>query len=349
MLWEQKETATWNELSEVLRLDPAWGSDPLTQEEAELDIRNSGFLLRELDDKWRFVHRSISEYFAARAEVDRLQAGERPRYVPTDGYRLFLTELLARYWLESGEPPIPPRAWLIARGDEVRSNQWSLLAAATKMLPEGVSVTLSGIDAVKSEENLAWAQTNFNSVSLTISAGYVTFTKCKFTNCQIVVIENPETVTDFADCTYYNTTLRFSVFPDWITPHDISGGRGTAEVPIAVLDFSRAVEGGADVYVGGVKWSLCERDLYLFVECTKRLRGKVYAHNFLRGAYANELERLLPSLIKRQFVEEDSSRQSHQLNWSSRGRALVTRLRSHPVSAQAELAALFLERDAEIS
>jgi hypothetical protein len=250
MLWEQKESATWNELSGILRLDPAWGEHPLTQEEAEVDIRNSGFLLRELDDQWRFVHRSILEYFAARAEVDRLRAGERPRNIPTDGYRLFLTELLARLWLDSGEPPIPPRAWIISRGDEVRANQWSLLAAASKLLPEGASVTVSDIDSLKSEEDLAWAGTNFKSVSFTISAGYVTFTRCNFSNCQIVVTENPQIVTDFERCAYQNTTFKYSVFPGWITPYDVSSTRGTVDVPVAVWDFSRAVEEGAKVFVG---------------------------------------------------------------------------------------------------
>lgn len=238
MLWEGKESAAWNELAEVLRRGPDWGDNPLTYEEAELDIRNSGFLFREVDDKWRFVHRSILEYFAARAEVDRLQAGERPRYIPTDGYRWFLTELLARHWLEFGEPPFPPRAWLISRGDEVRANQWSLLAAASKMLPESALVTLSGIESLRLSEDFAWAATNFSSVSVSISAGHIVFSGCRFSNCEIELPENSQAVTTFEDCTYQNTSLRFVVVPDWTTPYDAASTRGVVDVPVAAWEFS---------------------------------------------------------------------------------------------------------------
>ncbi len=48
MLWEEKESASWSDISEVLRHGPDWGNNPLTHEEAELDIRNSGFLVRDL-------------------------------------------------------------------------------------------------------------------------------------------------------------------------------------------------------------------------------------------------------------------------------------------------------------
>ena len=111
MLWQGLDSASWGELADALREDEKWRDNPLTQEEAELDIRNSGFLVRELDDRWRFAHRSILEYFAARAENKRLGSGERPRPIPTDGYRLFLTVLLARSWFDKGEPPLPTYAW----------------------------------------------------------------------------------------------------------------------------------------------------------------------------------------------------------------------------------------------
>ena len=200
MLWEGRESASWSDLSEALRRAPEWGNNPLTHEEAELDIRNSGFLVRDLDDKWRFVHRSILEYFAARLEVLRLSSGERPRYIPTDGYRLFLTELVARHWLHSGKSPFPARAWLVARGDDVRSNQWSLLAAASKVLPPGRSVELAGIESLKLAGDFAWAATNFRAISLTIEDGRHVFNKCKFTNCQLIIGRAP--ILDFPGCEF---------------------------------------------------------------------------------------------------------------------------------------------------
>ncbi len=66
MLWQQVDSETWSYLREVLRKSPEWTSAPLTEEEVDTDIRNSGFLVRDLDDRYRFIHRSIMEYFAAR-------------------------------------------------------------------------------------------------------------------------------------------------------------------------------------------------------------------------------------------------------------------------------------------
>ena len=340
MLWEGRESASWSDLSEALRHDPDWGNNPLTHEEAELDIRNSGFLVRDLDDKWRFVHRSILEYFAARLEVVRLSSGERPRYIPTDGYRLFLTELLARHWLDSGISPFAPRSWLVSRGDDVRSNQWSLLAAASQVLPDGASVELAGIDSLKLAGEFAWAATKFRSISLTIEDGRNYFNRCKFTNCQMT-INGTAPVLDFRNCEFQETTLKFTEMPNWVTPYDPSSVRSAAGVPFAVWDLAMAVEAGGNVYVGNRKWSLRASELELFLECERRLRGKTYKHNFLRGAKSAELEALLPSLIQNRFVEEDLSRQSHQLTWTSQGRTISTRLRTDPVSAQADIATLF--------
>ena len=54
-----------------------------------------------------------------------------------------------------------------------------------------------------------------------------------------------------------------------------------------------------------------------------------------------QLEAVLPALIQKGLVEEDPSRQGHQLTWSSEGRATVTRLSTDPVRAQEEVASLF--------
>jgi hypothetical protein len=340
MLWGSQESAPWSELSEALRANPEWGNNPLTQEEAELDIRNSGFLVRDLDDRWRFNHRSILEYFAARAELSRLASGERPRYVPTDGYRLFLCELIAKHWLMEGQPPLYGNAWHISRGREVLANQWSLLAAATSVLPEGRSVALSGASNIESESGVRWSATHFNRLALTVVSGHVEFTGCTFSDSRINARMDRDAILIFEDCKFVDTTLHFLTFPGWTTVFDATNPQAI-DVPVAVLDFSSYVEAGATVRIGDSSWTLGRAQLAIFLECARRLKGKTYKHNFLRGAYAQQLEGVLPSLIQAGLVDEDSSRQAHQLTWTSRGRALSTKLRTDPMAAQAEVAALF--------
>jgi hypothetical protein len=340
MLWSSRESAPWSELAEALRANPDWGNNPLTQEEAELDIRNSGFLVRDLDDKWRFNHRSVLEYFAARAELSRLILGERPRYIPTDGYSLFLTELIARYWLSEGTPPLSANAWQISRGSEVLANQWSFLAAASTLLPEGSLVTLSGVGKVETQVDTRWLNTHFKRTNLVVLTGYVEFRNCVFSDCAVNVdIERNANLT-CSECRFENTKLHFTEFPSWISSYDAANPQAI-DAPVAVYEFSEYVDAGACVRVGNQEWVLRKAQLGIFLECARRLKGKVFKHNFLRGAFTHELGRLLPSLIQAQLVDEDSSRQSHQLSWTSRGRALATKLRNDPLVAQAEVAALF--------
>lgn len=344
MLWEARESASWADVSRALRENSAWGDNPLTQEEAELDIRNSGFLIRELDDQWRFAHRSILEYFAAKVELNRLSEGERPRYIPTDGYRLFLTQLMASKWLSDGVSPIPFSSWLSSRGDEVRANQWSLLAAASTLLPENATVSLSiGSDLLTVSQDTNWKATHFKDLRLQITAGEVNFTRCIFLKCHIDIPDTADTLMHLKDCKYESTEIHFAVMPDWITDYDTDGDKAVG-VPVAAWTFSIAVEWGARVFVGRTEWLLNASHLSLFLEAGNRLKGKIQKRNFVRGAHGDKLKALLPRLLQEQLVDEDRSRQPHQLEWTSSGRALVAMLKMDPVQGQRRLAALFDER-----
>jgi hypothetical protein len=340
MLWSYRESATWSEIADALREDPEWGNSPLTHDEAELDIRNSGFLVRDIDDRWRFVHRSILEYFAAKAELRNLLRGERPRYVPTDGYRLFLNDLVARCWLESGESPLPIHSWHPSRGDEVRANQWSLLAAASTTLSRKGFVSLSGVGSIETRENTLWKNTTFSRLDLKIKSGNVNFIRCQFNKCEISISEGYASEIILSECAYLDTEIRFAEFPSWKTVFDTSS-RKAIDIRVAAFDFALAVEAGAHVFVADYEWILRSSHLDIFLDCAGRLKGKILKHNFIRGAYAGELEALLPRLLQENLVIEDSSRQPHQISWSPGGRALVSKLQSDPVSAQAQISLLF--------
>jgi hypothetical protein len=340
MLWRELDSAPWSELSEALRANPEWGNNPIPNDEAELDIRNSGFLIREMDDRWRFVHRSILEYFAARAELSRLISGERPRYIPTDGFKLFINELMAKYWADNGVSVFPLQCWASSRGRDVKNNQWSLLSSASKLLPDDVAAELSGVGALETDFDSEWRFIKFVRLNLTVLSGTVSFNRCIFHDCRLISAGNAQSVLIFENCTFEDTLIQFNSFPCWTTPLDANNPQAI-DVPIAVLDFAAYVDAGAKVKIGDREWVLGQGHLQVFLECARRLRGKTFKHNFLRGSFVDSLNSVLSRLIQFSLVHEDSSRQGHQLDWTQRGRALVTKLRTDPMSAQAEVADLF--------
>jgi hypothetical protein len=118
-LWSGRESADWPHIRATLQKLPSWGDSPLTEEEAQVDIRNSGFLVRDLDDRFRFIHRSLMEFLAARAEIGHLRADKKPRAMPTDGFRLFLTQLIAKDWIEHQSPCFGGKTWAQNRGISV--------------------------------------------------------------------------------------------------------------------------------------------------------------------------------------------------------------------------------------
>lgn len=341
MLWRAKDSIEWNEITQALQIDHEWGNNPLTTQEAEIDIRNSGFLIREVDDRWRFVHRSILEYFAARAELRRIMSNERPRYIPTDGYRLFFVELLARAWIEHGQCPIPAHAWVEARGDDVRANQWSLLASATQCLPDGAAVALSGVFNLSTNVSTSWRRVAFSRLKLSMNDGHIIFEQCQFSGCRLTFDNVDDNIIQLRECTFEDSELKFSNFPNWKSPYDANTSEAV-DVSLATIELASAVGAGARVYIGGTQWLLKDDELAIFLECSRKLnRGKINKANFSKGVFAENLDEILPRLIQQELVYEDTSREGRQLSWTSQGRDLSTKLKNDPLSAQAAIAKMF--------
>lgn len=339
MLWEARESVSWAEIVEILRDDPEWGNNPLTQDEAERDVRNSGFLVRELDNRWRFAHRSILEYFSARAELDRIVSGERPRYIPTDGYRLFLTELIATRWMQEGSAPFPARSWNESRGLEVRRNQWSLLASASATLPEEAAVPLLEVGVLSTIADAAWTSVIFQQLHLSIDDGRVTFQNCDFSRCKLE-IPNPSVVVDFERCKFDVTTISFSRMPRWRTQYDVEKPEAM-DVPIAVWRLSEWVEAGAEIVVGDDRWLLCESDLSLFLRAVKGLRSKARGPQLTRGADGERLVQLIRSFTQHGLTSESNLSASRSPMLNAVGRSLVAKLQNDPLRGQIEVHAIF--------
>jgi len=247
---------------------------------------------------------------------------------------------MASKWLHDDAAPIPFSSWSSSRGDDVRANQWSLLAIASTLLPETAVVSLSINGAVTTKQDTNWKATHFKNLHLTITSGEVNFTRCVFSRSRIDVPKNWETVIRFKECKYDSTEIHFEAFPSWITNYDVEGEKAV-DVPIAAWIFSEAVEQGARVFVEQSEWQLPETHLKLFLEAARHLKGKTEKRYFAQGFYENELKNLLPRLLQTQLVIEDQSRKSHHLELSSAGRELIAMLKRDPVKGQQKVAALF--------
>jgi hypothetical protein len=343
MLWQAKESETWAYLRDVLKQSPDWKNNPLTDEEAELDIRNSGFLVRDLDDRYRFVHRSIMEFFAARNEVDRLKDGSRPRHIPTDGFRTFMSLQMSKEWAETSIAPFPATSWEISRGESVIEAQLSILAAASKHIPHDKNLILSHVYCARSTCDQSWNRTVFDGIRWEHSEGALTFDSCHFAGFDLVV-RKAGTV-HFENCQFDRTKVLWEEIPKSAARLDLDAQQSALELPIAVWELANLAQKKVEITIGAAAWRICRDQLDLFAEAAHRLRGKVKKQNYLGGARRSELSWFLPILKRLGLVHEDKSRQGHQLELTSEAFSLIGRLQSDPMGVQKEFLAMFIRQE----
>lgn len=338
MLWKGRESEPWTYLRDVLRVEEAWKGNPLPDDQVELDIRTSGFLVRDLDNRYRFIHRSIMEYFAADAERVRLERGDRPRHFPTDGFRLFLVNLLARQWHTTAASPFPHRSWDQGRGEGVLEAQMSLLAAASALIPDGSVVELSGVQRVRTSTMMNWKGVRFRKFEWRHAGGELQFSGCSFHDIEIVV-ENGSRPT-FDKCSFSGTRLTFLESPSWSVPDTvILGPRLRLGLPNQYWELSELADQQVDIVISGKRWTTPVSSLDLCAQAWQRVAsGKIAKDNFARGTRASELSALLDALVREGLIAEDTSRSGHQLEATQKFRAFIGMLASDPIAAQTTLA-----------
>lgn len=337
MLWKGRESEPWAYLREVLREEDAWKGNPLPDEQVELDVRTSGFLVRDLDNRYRFIHRSIMEYFAADAERVRLEHGDRPRHFPTDGFRLFLVNLLAHQWRATGVCPVPHRSWDQGRGESVIEAQMSLLAAASVLIPDGALVDLSEVHKVRTSTTMQWKGVRLRRLEWRHAGGDLRFRGCAFHDVEIVV-ENGSHPT-FENCTFAGTRLVFLESPSWsVAGTAVHGPRLGLGLPGQFWELSELADQQAEIVIAGRRWSASIDTLDLCAQAWQRVgRGKIAKDNFARGTRATELSALLDTMVREGLIEEDTSRTGHQLEGTQKFRSFIGTLASDPIAAQATL------------
>lgn len=336
MLWNGKESATWQNLREVLANQDIWKNNPLTNDDIERDIRNSGFLVRDLDNKYRFIHRSIMEYFAAVDEIRRLADGERPRHYPSDGFRLFLNQLISSYWIENGRLPFHSTSWNSAdHGADAIVAQLEMVANASHMIPSGKRGKLEGIYKLTSRGALRFSSTEFPGLEWNHD-GSLIFNNCHFSGTRIILAKG--STAHFSDADVGVLVLDLDR-PDAVTlpQAKLESATASLQLPQHIISLADLKDRGATISISGKQWGLSLKNLNMFAAMLSRLKkGKIQINNFSKGAHGSELSRLFPELKRKQFISEDTSRQPHQLELHSRVRSLVGKLKTNPLDVQDE-------------
>ena len=340
MLWSATDSARWEELAEYLRAERAWRESPISDDEAELDIRKSGFLIRDLDDQYRFAHRSVMEFFAAEAELRRFTEGAGPRHFPTDGFRHFVAAFTARHWLEHQEPPFGSTSWVAAkRGETAIEAQLALLASATELLPAGVRVPLSGVYSAVTKQEMRWKQVSFRDMTWTIAGGAARFQDCAFDGCTLILQRGDERP-ELRSCSFTDSQLEFRQIPSWKEPFSpLVGSEGTLAVPAWIWDLATLRTEGVKIQLPGGEWKLPRRVLELCAEVFSRFRaGKTSDDSFSKGKHGEELRAILPRLKSSGWVETGKggtrSKNPHMLYLGAEANAALSKLSSKPVEAQ---------------
>lgn len=331
MFWNLRDSETWTQVRAYLREDPEWSQGPLTDEESERDIRNSGFLIRDMDDKFRFVHRSIMEFLAAEVELGRLEQGSRPRHFPTDGFRLFLGFLMARKWLSA--PPFPPKAWERNRGDDVIDAQASMLASATAHLPAGQTVSFSNVE-IRTSSSQNWRSTQFSRVRWRVRSGRVQLGNCSFVDSEIH-FESVDPFS-FSHCSFERTKIHFSAVPETSSPSlSLSAQETRLHIAPGVWELATLIEAGAEVTVGAKQWILKRSSLTLFASAYDRLHeNNRTVQTFTREPNAERFAVLEKKLRGVGWMEEWKRGTERGIKWLGSGNADLKKLRMEPMEIQ---------------
>lgn len=335
LIAREEFAASWEEILEMLRSDPAWRSAPLPESVAESDVRNSTFLVREDPAQFRFVHRSIMEYFSAIASVDRIMASSFGETVVSDGHSKFCDLMFCKHWMERGALPFGKR--------ELDLDDWrdaelvGLLSRAATVAPPGARLEMSGLKIRGTRMSLLMLA-NCNVSGLSINVDFIerleTF-RARLDNLSIVAkrvgwlkFEDTEIVGSSCSLTAegWSRVNLVAAVPSG-SPAELAPGFYQASL---WADFP-----GARAVIDGGEWRISAAKLRLLLEVSNRLGGsKRTVDSFKAGPDGPTLESYLPALKREGVVVEDSSRQPHQLSLGQTGRRLISGLKANPSAWQ---------------
>jgi len=344
MLWEQKERADWLTIQKVLHEDPYWKENSLTDAEAEIDIRNSGFLIREFDDSYKFVHRSIMEYFGAQAELGKIKLGIKPREFPTDGYRSFILQLISREWIKNDIDVFPESIWAINSGETILSSISNTLAAVTSNIPSsGKKYIIRNRKNILINDDQAWYNCTFINSRIKVLTGSVIFKNVVFSETYIDINTN----FIFKNCTFDKTTLSMAVLPVFENESAIgiilNAQQAAYNIPLIIWYLSDLLSRGLNIVIDNKKYQITFQQLNFFFEVISRIKGKIFIGSWKKGKTKNAHELLLEELIRKGYVDKDTSREGHQIKISHLGNEFLAKLKTNPLAIHDEIFGLLVK------
>lgn len=346
LIRKEEFSASWSDIKDVLSGDPEWRSSAVGEGAAEIDIRNSTFLVRESDDVFRFAHRSILEYFAAKSDFERYLTGAKFVAPYSDGYQQFIGMFLAKKWLEDGSCPLPRRSLSLSEYSD--RSQLSLMASTTGYFRDRqiekpkVSLNISG----SCQENVFLHFSNVvvenSDIDLTDVAGKISFENCVIRNSSIRVSRS---FAEFDRCVLDRVSMD-APEKGWrelkLVPSEDGLGIQLSEYPAGVLvdvlyRWMKCNPHG-HARVSGVEWLVEPESIRLAVILSRRLvgRSKIAVGTFFKGTDGDVCKKYIDGLLYAGWIEEDTSRQPHQLSIGAKGASLVKSLFSSPLASQKE-------------
>ena len=341
LILRDEYTAPWSMIKEILHNDPSWKEKPIGENAAEVDVRNSTFLVREASDHFRFAHRSIMEYFAAESAFGELVAGAKELRQLSDGFMHFLHQHIASTWARNQSLPISKREF--TTDAHFDAQLISAIAEASWQIPRSDTATRLPIDSLLisgeflSEFRLARSDASGLRISVD-RAGTVEFDSCMLRDTSLKF--GSIGAVRFNNCIFHTCDMTLDE-KDWGSVR--FSGEPTAPLQTRVgrawQSAAKAVERGLRAFVGGKEWRVPFECIRVFDAAVRRIGGKprISVNTWAKGGHADVLVAILPGLLSAGLLEEDRSRSPHILSWGVRGTHLLGAVETRPVEVQDEL------------
>lgn len=316
----------WAKVRSILVEAPEWGKTMVTDEEAQREIRTGGFLVREDDGKYRFVHRSIMEYLSASADLDSYSLGHKPMSPISDGHRMFAEFLSARA-IQEERPIWPANCWYNERGEEVLRFQSAMVLGALEKVKR--SRKLRDVPNLFIDRGIELANVSFEGMTLKVSCDGVAFTNCTL----IRTIINTFSVIRLTSCKFTECRLVLDAIER--VPAVVVDSKVTNSLALPQACFAAAAlrDAGCVVEIGGTLWQLSVDELASFCELFGSIKGKAQITNVSRGKDKSWLMRVFARLKGDDLVEIDESRPSHQIALTAKLKKIIEGFKQDPIKS----------------
>ncbi|WP_028585268.1 NACHT domain-containing protein [Desulfogranum mediterraneum] len=300
MITNSKDSEDWRYLKELLMQDDDWSESRLKDEEIDLDIRKSGFLIRDYDNKYKFIHRSIMEFLAARKEIKNLLNGDKISYFRTDGYKMFLEQLVGLHWLENNQTPFQVHSWDEGRGKDAINSQILLLSGASQHFDKNVNFLVP--KKITIDTATTWNRVNFIKSNLKVIDAFIKFKNCSVDNSRIVLDGSSALYFDNSVIEHSNIFIGESVNLNE-TSFDLAPHQLNLFNKKYFWDMAYLHDQGNTINYKKSTFTLSYKKLEKLALSLHYLRDNIEIDNYAKSTRSQELLEIIPILKKHKIVE----------------------------------------------